>query len=119
MRANRALQRQDVADGRVNPVPYEGEPDDDGFFNTIYYGNPDTVIARFRAMAAAGATFVSNWMMHGGMEHAKIMTSIRLMGQEVIPALRDVLPPPELPDELAAATVGGNTVEPGSPTPAQ
>jgi alkanesulfonate monooxygenase SsuD/methylene tetrahydromethanopterin reductase-like flavin-dependent oxidoreductase (luciferase family) len=119
MRANRALQRQDVADGRVNPVPYEGELDDDGFFDSVYYGSPETVTAKYRAMAAAGATFVSNWMMHGGMEHAKIMTSIRLMGEQVIPALRDVHPPADLPAALLAATVGGNTVEPGSPAPAQ
>jgi alkanesulfonate monooxygenase SsuD/methylene tetrahydromethanopterin reductase-like flavin-dependent oxidoreductase (luciferase family) len=105
IRANRALQRQDVPHGRVNPTTYEGEPDDDAFWNTVYYGSPETVIARLRGMAAEGATFVSNWMMHGGMEHEKIMRSIRLMGEEVIPALRDARPPDGLAEELAAAAV--------------
>jgi hypothetical protein len=39
-------------------------------------------------------------MMFGGIEHDKLMRSIRLMGEEVIPALRDVSPPADLPDEL-------------------
>ena len=46
-------------------------------------------------------TNVSNWMMFGGLEHEKIMRSIRLMGEEVIPALKDVDPPAGLADELA------------------
>jgi alkanesulfonate monooxygenase SsuD/methylene tetrahydromethanopterin reductase-like flavin-dependent oxidoreductase (luciferase family) len=119
VRANRALQRQDVTHGLVNPISYEGEPDDEAFWNTLSYGTPDTIIARFRAMAAAGATFVSNWMMHGGMEHAKIMRSIRLMGEEVIPALRDVRPPERLPHELLADRVETAPLPTAGPAPAQ
>jgi alkanesulfonate monooxygenase SsuD/methylene tetrahydromethanopterin reductase-like flavin-dependent oxidoreductase (luciferase family) len=119
VRANRALQRQDVADGKVNATSYPGEPDDDAFWNTVYYGTPDAIIARFRAMAAAGATFVSNWMMHGGMEHAKIMHSIRLLGEEVIPALRDVQPPARLADDLLAAGPGAQPQPSAGPAPAQ
>ncbi|MGH2588503.1 MAG: LLM class flavin-dependent oxidoreductase, partial [Dehalococcoidia bacterium] len=111
VRANRALNREDVVDGRVVPRTYDGEPDDDAFWNTVSYGNPETVIARFRALAAAGATFVSNWMMHGGMEHEKIMASIRLMGEEVIPALKDVRPPDSLPKELAAAAIDPESLQ--------
>ena len=48
-------------------------------------------------------TNVSNWMMFGGLEHDKIMQSIRLMGEEVIPALKDLEPPDGLAEELAAA----------------
>ena len=40
-------------------------------------------------------------MMFGDIAHDKIMKSIRLMGEVVIPALKDVLPPPTLVDELA------------------
>ena len=119
VRANRALQRQDVTHGRVRAAAYDGEPDDEGFWHTVYYGSPDTVTARLRAMAAAGATFVSNWMMHGGMEHAKIMKSIRLMGEEVIPALRDVRPPEGLAAELAAAPVAPETLGSAGPAHAQ
>jgi hypothetical protein len=58
-------------------------------------------------------------MMHGGMEHAKIMRSIRLMGEEVIPALRDVRPPDSLAEELAAATVAPEALAGTRPAPAQ
>ena len=119
MRANRALQRQDVIDGRVQPASYEGEPDDEGFWNTVYYGTPDALIERFSTMAAAGATFVSNWMMHGGMEHAKIMRSIKLLGDEVIPALRDVRPPTHLIEELLASNAGTPARLVTGPAPAQ
>ena len=53
-------------------------------------------------VAAAGATHISNWMMFGGIEHEKLMRSIRLMGEEVIPALRDAGPSPLLAEELLA-----------------
>ena len=43
-------------------------------------------------------------MMFGGIEHEKLMRSIRLMGEEVIPALRDVHPPADLPDEIRRET---------------
>jgi alkanesulfonate monooxygenase SsuD/methylene tetrahydromethanopterin reductase-like flavin-dependent oxidoreductase (luciferase family) len=101
-RANRALQRQDVSDGAVNAIPYEGELNDDDFFNGLYFGSPDSVIEKFRRLSNAGGTIVSTWMMVGGMEHEKLMKSIRLMGQEVIPALRDVHPPKHLLEELAS-----------------
>lgn len=117
IRANRALQRQDVVDGRVQPSAYEGEPDEETFWNSVYYGTPDTLIPRFRAMAAAGVTFVSNWMMHGGIEHARIMRSIRLMGEEILPALRDVRPPKQLAEQLLAEG-SDEPALPGSPAPA-
>jgi hypothetical protein len=103
----------------VLATSYEGEPDDDAFSNTVYYGSPDTVIARFGALAAAGATFVSNWMMHGGMEHEAIMASIRLMGEEVIPALRDVHLPPDLAHELLVASDDPLGPQASDPPPAQ
>lgn len=102
-RANRALQRQAVSNGAVDAVPYEGELDDDAFFNGLYFGSPATVIEKYRRLSDAGGTIVSTWMMVGGMEHDKLMRSIRLMGEEVIPALREVHPPKHLLAELAAA----------------
>lgn len=100
-RAGRALARLEVVNGRVQPGPYEGELDDDGYLDRLYFGNPDTVIQKFRRAAELGVTNVSNWMMFGGIEHDKIMRSIKLMGEEVIPALRDVNPPAGLAQELA------------------
>jgi alkanesulfonate monooxygenase SsuD/methylene tetrahydromethanopterin reductase-like flavin-dependent oxidoreductase (luciferase family) len=100
-RANRSLRRGAVIDGAVEGGPYAGEPSEADFVDTLYYGTPETVIDRFRGLAEADARFVSTWMMAGGMEHDKIMKSIRLMGDEVIPALRDVHPPADLLQELA------------------
>ena len=40
-------------------------------------------------------------MMFGGIEHEKIARSVRLMGEVVIPALKDVHPPASLMQELA------------------
>ena len=70
------------------------------YLDRLFFGSPATVIEKFKRVASVGATHVSNWMMFGGIEHEKLMRSIRLMGEEVIPALRDVLPPADLPDDL-------------------
>ena len=102
-RAGRALSQLAVTDGRVEVGPYQGELDDESFMERLYFGSPDTVIRKFRQAAELGVTHVSNWMMFGGIEHQKIMDSIRLMGEEVIPALRDVHPPEGLAEELAEA----------------
>ena len=96
------MNRLDVENGRVQVGPYQGELDDDGFMQRLFFGSPDTVIRKFREAADLGVTHVSNWMMFGGIEHEKIMKSVRLMGEEVIPALADVRPPPSLYEELAA-----------------
>ena len=100
-RAGRALNRLAVEHGRVQVGPYEGELDDDGFMERLFFGSPETVIEKFKQAATLGVTHVSNWMMFGDIAHDKIMKSIRLMGGVVIPALKDVLPPPTLVDELA------------------
>ena len=102
-RAGRALARLDVKNGRVQVGPYEGELDDRNFLDRLYFGSPDTVNEKFKQAAELGVTHVSNWMMFGGIEHEKIMRSIRLMGEEVIPALKDVHPPADLYDRLAQA----------------
>ena len=100
-RAGRALGRLAVTNGRVDVTPYEGEPDDDRFMERLYFGSPETVIEKFRRAAELGVTHVSCWSMFGGIGHEKIMRSIRLMGEQVIPALKDVHPPAGLADELA------------------
>lgn len=99
-RGQRALNRQDVTNGRVNAIPYEGEPEDEAFASRLFFGSPSTVIEKFKKLAEVGGTHISSWMMFGGMEHEKIMRSVRLMGEEVIPALRDVHPPADLPQQL-------------------
>jgi alkanesulfonate monooxygenase SsuD/methylene tetrahydromethanopterin reductase-like flavin-dependent oxidoreductase (luciferase family) len=104
-RAGRALNRSDVIDGRVQPSPYEGELDDDAFWEALYYGDPERVTRKYLALAEAGATFASCWMMAGGMAHEKLMHSIRLMGEEVLPAVRDAKPSPDLAKDLPQTPV--------------
>jgi alkanesulfonate monooxygenase SsuD/methylene tetrahydromethanopterin reductase-like flavin-dependent oxidoreductase (luciferase family) len=103
-RAQRGLNRQDVTNGRVDARPYEGELEEAIYLDRLFFGSPATVIEKFKRVASVGATHISNWMMFGGIEHDKLMRSIRLMGEEVIPALRDVHPPADLPDKLLHAT---------------
>ena len=102
-RAGRALNTLNVTNGQVQAGPFDGEQNDDGLMERLFFGNPDTVRAKFEKAASLGVTHVSNWMMLGGIPHEKVMRSIKLMGEEVIPALKEVNPPAELYDELAAA----------------
>lgn len=99
-RAQRGLNRKDVTNGRVDASPYAGELDEEAYRDRLFFGSPATVIKKFEHAASLGVTHVSNWMMFGGIEHKKLMRSIRLMGEEVIPALRDVHPPADLYEEL-------------------
>jgi alkanesulfonate monooxygenase SsuD/methylene tetrahydromethanopterin reductase-like flavin-dependent oxidoreductase (luciferase family) len=117
LRANRALNRSDVRDGKVHVTPYEGELDDESLRELIFYGTPDTVIKKFQRAAAAGVTTVSCWMMLGGIEHEKVMKSIRLMGEEVIPALKAVRPPEGLYQELLATGVDAASLGSTGPVP--
>ncbi len=99
-RAQRGLNRQDVTNGRVDASPYAGELDEETYLDRLFFGSPETVIAKLKRAASVGVTHISNWMMFGGIEHEKLMRSIRLMGEEVIPALRQVQPPADLPDAV-------------------
>jgi alkanesulfonate monooxygenase SsuD/methylene tetrahydromethanopterin reductase-like flavin-dependent oxidoreductase (luciferase family) len=108
MRAQRGLNRQEVTNGRVDASPYPNELDDKSLMDRLFFGSPETVIAKFKRAADVGVTHISNWMMFGGIEHEKLMRSIRLMGEEVIPALRLVQPPAELPGQLLHEPVVSN-----------
>jgi alkanesulfonate monooxygenase SsuD/methylene tetrahydromethanopterin reductase-like flavin-dependent oxidoreductase (luciferase family) len=99
-RAQRGLNRRAVVNGRVDASPYENELDDEALMDRLFFGSPETVIKKFERMAAVGATHISNWMMFGGIEHEKLMRSVRLMGEEVIPALRNLKPPKGLAESL-------------------
>ncbi len=103
IRAGRALNRLEVTDGRVASGPFPGELDETQLQETLFFGDPDTVIAKFQKAAEFGVTNVSNWMMFGNIPHEKVMRSIKLMGEHVIPALKDVEPPMSLYDELIDA----------------
>jgi alkanesulfonate monooxygenase SsuD/methylene tetrahydromethanopterin reductase-like flavin-dependent oxidoreductase (luciferase family) len=99
-RAQRGLNRQAVTNGCVDASPYPGELDEATYRERLIFGSPATVIAKLKRAASVGATHISNWMMFGGIEHEKLLRSIRLMGEEVIPALREIHPPTDLPEQL-------------------
>ena len=107
-RAQRGLNRQAVTNGRVDASPYPGELDEATYRERLIFGSPATVIAKLKRAASVGVTHISNWMMFGGIEHEKLLRSIRLMGEEVIPALREVHPPPDLPEQLLHEPIVSN-----------
>jgi len=93
IRAQKALTAKKVIDGKTQGVPYEGEMPEELFLDRTYLGDPDYLIEKFKKANDAGITNISLWMMWGGIEHEKLMRSIKLMGEKVIPELRDLAPP--------------------------
>jgi hypothetical protein len=79
--------------GKVQAIPYEGEMRDKLFLERTYLGDPDYLIEKFKKANDVGVTNISLWMMWGGIEHDKLMRSIRLIGEKVIPVLKDLTPP--------------------------
>jgi alkanesulfonate monooxygenase SsuD/methylene tetrahydromethanopterin reductase-like flavin-dependent oxidoreductase (luciferase family) len=59
----------------------------------VFIGSPSTVAAKIRAAAAAGLfnTFMGEFNF-ADLPEADLMRSIRLFGEQVIPALRDYEP---------------------------
>lgn len=96
MRALHALARKKVVNGKVDVVPVADELDDETFEQRLFFGSPETVTEKLKRFGELGATRLIAWTQIGGIEHHKIMRSVRLLGEEVIPALRDVHPPNDL-----------------------
>jgi alkanesulfonate monooxygenase SsuD/methylene tetrahydromethanopterin reductase-like flavin-dependent oxidoreductase (luciferase family) len=63
----------------------------------VIAGNPEYVIERFRKLANTGLDHVLCAVQAGGVPHAEAMRTIQLMGERVIPALRETTAPG--PDE--------------------
>lgn len=80
--------------------------------NQLLVGTPETLIPRLRhILETIRPGIMSLWHHHGPISHEDRMTSIRLLGQEVIPSMRAIA------DELGL--VGPYEREPGSrPLPA-
>jgi len=93
IRARKALADKKVVNGKVQAIPYEGEMRDKLFLERTYLGDPDYLIEKFKKANDVGVTNISLWMMWGGIEHDKLMRSIRLIGEKVIPVLKDLTPP--------------------------
>ena len=73
--------------GRREWPPFEQQLED----GTIIAGTPDQVVARLRRiLEATRPSILALWGNDGNVSHEDSMTCIRLMGQEVMPALREI-----------------------------
>ena len=80
---------------------------------TIICGTPKTVIPKIRQVleyVRPGSIFF--WDGDGAMTHDDAMRSLRLMGEEVIPAVREIAKELELPGPFEVDPATGETVEP-------
>lgn len=85
-RAVPALLAERVARGVLEVDPLPDEPDDDTLLRSQLFGTPAQLIERLRALEDAGVTHVSMLTTFGGLEHERVMRSLQLMGDAVIPA---------------------------------
>lgn len=73
--------------------------------NMIIAGRPETVIAKLRAvMTATRPGIMALWANDGAMTQADSLTCIRLLGEEVLPALRETAAALELRSPFEANT---------------
>ena len=56
----------------------------------IAVGTPDDLIKLFRTYQKIGVDQMLMWVQFGGLEHAKIMQSLEMIGKHVIPELAKV-----------------------------
>jgi alkanesulfonate monooxygenase SsuD/methylene tetrahydromethanopterin reductase-like flavin-dependent oxidoreductase (luciferase family) len=111
----RVLPTQAVATGArggaasVLGRPYERQIQD----YTIISGTPKTVLPKIRHVLEyirPGSIFF--WDGDGAMTHDDAMRSLRLMGQEVIPAIREMAKELELPGPFEVDPATGKSIEP-------
>ncbi|SVA97326.1 uncharacterized protein METZ01_LOCUS150180, partial [marine metagenome] len=89
--------------------PYEQQIDD----RTIICGTPKTVIPKIREVleyVRPGSIFF--WDGDGAMTHDDAMRSLRLMGEEVIPAVREIAKELDLPGPFEVDPAKNKPIEP-------
>ena len=89
--------------------PYEQQIED----YTIICGTPKTVIPKIRHVLEylrPGSIFF--WDGDGAMTHDDAMRSLRLMGEEVIPAVREIAKELELPGPFEVNPATGESIDP-------
>ena len=115
----RVLPTQNVATAARGGVqqdsgrPYEQQIED----YTIISGTPKTVIPKIRHVLEylrPGSVFF--WDGDGAMTHEDSMRSLRLMGEEVLPAVREMAKELELPGPFEADPSTGNAIDDNSNT---
>jgi alkanesulfonate monooxygenase SsuD/methylene tetrahydromethanopterin reductase-like flavin-dependent oxidoreductase (luciferase family) len=98
--------------GGVLGRPYERQIED----YTIITGTPKTVIPKIRHVLEylrPGSVFF--WDGDGAMTHDDAMRSLRLMGEEVIPAVREIAKDLELPSSFDVDTATGKPIPQETP----
>lgn len=95
-RAVTRLVQARVERGVLDAAPADDDPSDEVLLGRQFIGTPDQIIPRLQALSDAGVTHVSMLMEFGGLDAARIERSIRLVGREVIPTLRNATPPASL-----------------------
>ena len=109
IRAQKALTEMQVVDRRAQAHPYQGETELDIFLDRTYLGDPDSLIQKFQRANEVGITDISLWMDWGGIGHEKLVKSMRLLGEEVIPDVRSLTPPDSAVQEaLEAKSIEGS-----------
>ncbi len=60
--------------------------------DSIVIGDPDACVAKLRTMEEIGCDRLLCFMQMGALPHSRVMSSIRMVGESVIPKLRDARP---------------------------
>jgi alkanesulfonate monooxygenase SsuD/methylene tetrahydromethanopterin reductase-like flavin-dependent oxidoreductase (luciferase family) len=81
---------QRIRAGRNEAYPFDGELDDDEWWDRLVYGTPERCIAQIRRDAELGYTDLLGWFDVGGLPGEAVLRSMRLFAREVMPALADV-----------------------------
>lgn len=87
-RAVPSLLADRVAGGVLDVVPLASEPSDEQLIAAQLLGTPDDLVRRIAPLEAAGVTHLSLLTTFGGLEHARVLRSIRLLGEAVLPSFR-------------------------------
>ena len=82
--------RERVEKGHAIPVPFDNEPTTDDLLDKfMVIGTPDTCISRIKAVQEAmGNDHFNASFWFGDMAHDKVLRSMRLFAEEVMPAFQ-------------------------------
>jgi alkanesulfonate monooxygenase SsuD/methylene tetrahydromethanopterin reductase-like flavin-dependent oxidoreductase (luciferase family) len=76
--------------GRNDPYPFDGEANEEEWWDRLVYGTPDRCIAQLRRDAELGVTDAMGWFDVGGLSGEQVLRSMRLFATEVRPAVAEV-----------------------------
>ena len=77
-----------IANGQNEEFPFEGELDDDGWWQRLAYGTPDQVADRLQRDVDMGFTDLVGWFDVGGLPSDEVVRSMRMFAREVMPAVK-------------------------------